>query len=78
MKWGKTINKVSDKYRSPLYLYWPKTASHKDTKDASIKPKKSPYPANTPVNMMRPKKKQNRLQLSFKPKEAPAYMPMEE
>ena len=75
---GETINKVSDKYRCPLYLYWPKTASHKDTKDASRKPKKSPYPVNTQVNMMLPKKKQNRLQLFFKAKEAPAYMPMEE
>lgn len=28
--------------------------------------------------MMLPKKKQNRLQLSFKAKEVPVYMPMEE
>jgi hypothetical protein len=32
---------------------------------------------NTPGNMLL-KKKQNRFQLSFKAKEVPAYMPMEE
>jgi len=39
---------------------------------------KSPYPVNTPVKTMFPKKKQNRFQLSFKTKEVPVYMPMEE
>ena len=41
-------------------------------------PKTSPYPVNTPANMMLPKKKQNRFQLSFKAKEVPVYIPMEE
>ena len=40
--------------------------------------KNSPYLVNTPVNMMLPKKKQNRFQLSFKAKEVPVYIPMEE
>ena len=42
------------------------------------RPQKSLYPINTPVNMMLPKKKQNRFQLSFKAKEVPIYMPMKE
>ena len=54
------------------------TASHEDAKGSSRNPKTSPYTTNTPGNMMLPKKKQNRFQLSFKAKEVPVYIPMEE
>ena len=76
-KQSKTINKVSNKYSCSLNLQQPKTASHKDAKDASRKLNKSPYPVNTPANMMLPKKKQNRFQLSLIAKEVPAYIPTE-
>ena len=52
--------------------------THEDAKGSSRNPKKSPYPVNTPVKTMFPKKKQNRFQLSFKAKEVPVYIPMEE
>ena len=61
-----------------MHLKRPKTASQEDSSGASRNPKKSPYPVNTPVKTMFPKKKQNRFQLSFKTKEVPVYMPMEE
>ena len=56
----------------------PKTVGHKDNERPSRNPNQTPYPVNTLVNMMLTKKKQNRFQLSFKAKEVPVYMPMEE
>ena len=43
-----------------------------------LKPQEKSIPSKYIANMMLPKKKQNRFQLSFKAKEVPVYMPMEE
>ena len=77
MKWGETIKEASNRYRRSLHLQRPKTAGDKDSKCSSIDHKQIPNPLNTPANMMLPKEKQNRFQLSFKAKEVPVYMPME-
>ena len=61
-----------------MHIKRPKTASYEDSNGASRDLKQIPYPLNTPVNMMLPKKTQNRFQLSFKAKEVPVYIPMEE
>jgi len=44
----------------------------------SSKPQDFSIPTKYTTNMMFPKKKQNRFQLSFKEKEVPLYLPMEE
>ena len=44
----------------------------------SSKPQDFSIPIKYTTNMMFPKKKQNRFQLSFKEKEVPLYLPMEE
>ena len=61
-----------------MHIKRPKTAIYEDSNGASRDFKQIPYPLNTPVNMMLPKKTQNRFQLSFKAKEVPVYIPMEE
>ena len=61
-----------------MHLKRRKTASQEDSRGASRNPNQTPYPLNTLINMMFPKKKQNRFQLSFKEKEVPVYLPMEE
>ena len=61
-----------------MHLWRPKTATHEDSRGTSRDQKQIPLTFNTPVKTMFPKKKQNRFQLSFKTKEVPVYMPMEE